>query len=650
MHTTSTVTCVYAHRARRNLFALELTLLTATAVDLIFTNQFDPLHDKGHGPGSGCAGDFTVDFTFLNATNNSMHFLLFDGQTNIKGDYGEVFLLSVATSIVPSILHLTPQSPRAIFFTVLATSIEFPGNAASIADVESRAMQIFADASSQFSAALFAEHVESWAELYDSGIDITPDDTATPINRGVDIALHANSSLYYLYSSIRDDWSPGVSPGGASTQNYQGAVFMDMDWWMEPSLTLMAPTLARSLLEYRFLSINASQHIAQVFGYKGAMFAWTAAMVGRAFGCCDGRGGYEDCLEQHVTGDVAFSAWQYYHATHNITWLVNRGWPLLASVARFAISRVTPSPRLGVVANYSITGILPVDEWCVGSGCGCETPGVSNDAQMNGVTKASLVAAARVAALLNMTSDETQLWEQVGDNIVMLFNSTAEYHLQFTSPTCPGGSGGSHYQPSHTVCPEDVLLLTYPLGNILNVSDGVVRADAERFIPVTCKENAGMTTPIHTIVWLQLGEVELAEAEFNRSMHAACYGPYLVRNEVDKHVDIIGGHFDNTHFLTGDGGYLQALVFGYGGIRIVPEGLLVHRPILPDGVRAWHLRRLRWQEITLDLSLTKNLLTIEATQRFCWQDGKGTKTCYQSFCQVVVDMCFFPGLLSSIEN
>ena len=41
-----------------------------------------------------------------------------------------------------------------------------------------------------------------------------------------------------------------------------------------------------------------------------------------------------------------------------------------------------------------------------------------------------------------------------------------------------------------------------------------------------------MTTPIHTIVWTSLGETTLAQAEFNRSMHAACYGPFNVRNEV----------------------------------------------------------------------------------------------------------------------
>ena len=60
------------------------------------------------------------------------------------------------------------------------------------------------------------------------------------------------------------------------------------------------------------------------------------------------------------------------------------------------------------------------------------------------------------------------------------------------------------------------MLLTYPFGDALNTSLSVSAADAELFIPITCRENAGMTTPIHTIVWLTLGNTTAANAEFNR--------------------------------------------------------------------------------------------------------------------------------------
>ena len=91
-----------------------------------------------------------------------------------------------------------------------------------------------------------------------------------------------------------------------------------------------------------------------------------------------------------------------------------------------------------------------------------------------------------------------------------------------------------------------------------NVTLDIIRNDAEKFIPITCQENAGMTGPIHAIVWLMLNEPWKAEGEFNRSLQACTYGEFHVRNEVgtiraqstnacsilqvDIHADIIGGH------------------------------------------------------------------------------------------------------------
>ncbi len=76
----------------------------------------------------------------------------------------------------------------------------------------------------------------------------------------------------------------------------------------------------------------------------------------------------------------------------------------------------------------------------------------------------------------------------------------------------------------------DVLYLTYPMN--FNVTPEITRNDAKTFIPITCQENAGMTGPIHAIVWLMSNESWKAEGEFNRSLQACTYGEFHVRNEV----------------------------------------------------------------------------------------------------------------------
>ena len=593
---------VWAHRARKHVVVADFTLLQGEAVTVPLTSLFDPRNVKG--PGDGCSSGFTDDFEWTQSAPGAVP-QVWGGVTTLASDSGQRPNVSIALDAPPANVSLSPAQPTARLLAAFAASIDFPGGAGSAADVAALAAAEYAAASATSPASLWAEHEAAWAALHISGVDVAPaSDDPGDVARALDIATHANASRYFLLSSARSDAFAGISPGGIASCSYNGAVFMDQDWWMQPPLVLLAPDIAAALLQYRFLSIPVMKNLARVFGFDafgGAMAAWTAAYLGNAFGCCDGKGEYEDCLEHHVTGDISFSASQFFAASANASWLAAVGYPLLASTADYHLARVSPVPPRSAAevpadAEYHVRGTLPVDEWCVGSGCGCETPGVDDDAQMNGVTKASLLGAAAAARVLGIDEPRAALWQAVGDAVVLLFNSSGGgHHDQFTSPTCPDAWGGSHYAPSHTVCPEDVNLLTYPLGELLNISDATARADMELFAPLTCRENAGMTTPMHAIVWLQLGEEQLAMAELNRSMHAACYGDFLVRNEVDKHADVTGAHYDNSHFLTGDGGFLQALMNGYGGVRVTAAGLKLRRPYLPDSVGELRLRGLAWR-------------------------------------------------------
>ena len=702
---------IYAHRSRRNLLVAEYRVVNAGGGDsggsddkrvggrrspspspsgsgtisLQLSSLFNPPHDEAAGPGNGCAGSFHVDMSFNNGTavpsaavpppgaapplvKAPLGVTLYNGRTLSPGDAGQFFNVSIVADNANGTVRLATDGTVVRFLSTVVSSLDQPGNTGTADGLAALAQRLHAAASAVPTDTLYNEHIMAWSQLLDAGIDVVPNAT-TPeaVRRALDVATHINTSMYYLLSSVRADHHAGISPGGIASASYQGAVFMDMDLWMAPYLYLTQPELARSALEYRFLSLNASRVLATRAGYKGAMFAWTAAYQGHAFACCSMHGSLENCLEQHVTGDVAINAWQYYAATGDKQWLRDRGMPLLEAIAQFHVSRVTarrpaikasntsttattgtasfaPHAVADAATIYDINGVLPVDEWCVGSGCGCESPGVNNDAQMNAAAKLSLRFAAEAATelwadgvasaaaspdttlvsteigragrgrqsdpSLHQISNNISKWLAVSKGIPLLFNTSAGRHEQFTSPQCPGGQGGTHYTPHHTVCPEDVLLLSYPLGEYLNVSAAVMRADADYFLPITCKENAGMTTPIHTAVLLQLGREVEAQAAFNRSLYAACYGPFNVRNEVDKHADIIGSHHDNSHFLTGDGGYLQAVMNGYGGLRILPQSLKLYMPRLPEFVAQLRFRRLRWRSTVLDMSVSTGKVRI----------------------------------------
>ncbi|UJR22365.1 hypothetical protein I4U23_025427 [Adineta vaga] len=574
---------VFISRNLKGVMILEFSLISSTAetVTFTFSSTFDPL-DQTHNPETACTGgggvEIDIKFTFnSNLSTSSMH--VYEGVLLSKDDYNRDVYVTVCTQ-QPNETLIISSSSSLRFISTLASSIDFGVDSIEQKTVTLEAINRFDEALTKRND-IFNEHVQAWENLWKSGIDIEPIETEpfispkifldtnkdeendtiiTIFSRALDIAQHVNVSLYYLLSSTREDWPYGISPGGLASQSYSGVIFMDMDWYMMPALLPFYPSIAANIIRYRYNSLEESRKIAQTFGYKGSMFAWTASYFGRPQGCCDGKGGWELCIEQHVTGDVSVAVQMYYYATRDRIWLENIGWPLLRDVADFWSSRTNKTNK----EIYSINGIMPVDEWCDNTESKCGDIGVNNAIQTNAVAVVSLLYATEVGNMLGFDVDPE--WAITAQKLKINFNSTTQTHIQWDNAKFPPSS------PHSYVCPEDVLFLTYPLN--FNVTPEIIRNDAETYIPVTCQENAGMTGPIHAIVWLMLNEPLKAEGEFNRSLQACTYAEFHVRNEVDIHPDIIGGHGFNTHFLTGDGGFVQSVMMGYAGLRFDSKGLL----------------------------------------------------------------------------
>lgn len=356
---------VWAHRVRKRVVVADFSLVAGPGGAFAVASGWDS------DVGSGCAGGFSDDIAWAAPVGAAPQ--MWAGNTTRASDASFHPAVAIALDIVPGALTLSPAAPAARFVSAFAASLDFAGGEGAAADVAALAAAEYAAASAQAPAALWAEHAAAWAALNAAGVDVFPASSDPgDVARAADVAAHANASQYFLFSSLRDDAVAGISPGGLSTENYQGAVFMDADWWMEPPLYFLAPPLAAAILQYRFLSIPVMKELAVRFGfggYGGAMAAWTAAYLGNPFGCCDARGGYEDCLEHHVTGDISFSAWQYFSATGDDEWLRSVGWPLLSTTADYHLSRVTPPPpptaELVGDTPFHVLNVLPIDEWCV---------------------------------------------------------------------------------------------------------------------------------------------------------------------------------------------------------------------------------------------------------------------------------------------
>ena len=78
------------------------------------------------------------------------------------------------------------------------------------------------------------------------------------------------------------------------------------------------------------------------------------------------------------------------------------------------------------------------------------------------------------------------------------------------------------------------------------------------------------------------------------------------------HETVSGGH---VNFITGAGGFLQNVIYGYFGLLADAEGLLLDTPMLPPlGVTALRLRNVHYSGTSFSVSFDNSSMTISMTQ------------------------------------
>lgn len=393
---------------------------------------------------------------------------------------------------------------------------------------------------------LVKRHLEEWAKLWESDIELDGDLEAQRAIR---------FSIYHLYSFCRAGQAYSLSPMGLSGLGYNGHVFWDTEIWMYPPLLLLQPSMAQSLLEYRFERLPAARYNAKAHGYQGAMFPWESD-----------DNGEESCpvwaltgpFQHHITGDVGWAFWKYYQVTEDKQWLRERGYPMLKEVADFWVSRV----EKGSDGKYHIINVVCADEWA---------ENVDDNAYTNGMAKEVLTYAVEAAEELKIKPDPR--WQEVADGLVILkfADGTTREHATYNGEVIKQG---------------DVNLLAFPLKQVTKPED--IKKDLDYYhkvladnVPGRQGQSPAMAQAIFSILNARLGNTEKAYEEFVKSYKPNEAPPFGVLAET------AGG--TNPYFATGAGGFLQTLLFGFGGLDITDEGIEQLKTKLPT----------KWKSLTL---------------------------------------------------
>lgn len=383
-------------------------------------------------------------------------------------------------------------------------------------------------------------HKAAWDELWKSRIIIEGDEQSQQ---------DVNSMLYHLYSFTREGTALSPSPMGLSGLGYNGHVFWDTELWMYPALLVLKPELAKSMIEYRYQRLEAAKRNAFGKGYKGAMFPWESAETGVEETPVWALSGP---FEHHITACVAIAAWNYYCVTQDKTWLREKGYPILSATADFWASRVE---RNGP-GKYDIKNVVAADEWA---------ENVDNNAFTNAAAKANLNFAAEAAKILGIVPDAD--WMNVANNIPILKfpDGVTREHATYN------GEG---------IKQADVNLLSYPLKEVKDPA--AIRKDLEYYEKRVPNEGTpAMTQAVFALLYTRIGDADKAYYWFKDAYVPNLNPPFRVIAETK------GG--TNPYFATGAGGILQAMLMGFGGLEITPQGITQIKTVLPKN----------WKSVTI---------------------------------------------------
>ncbi|NLY18932.1 MAG: glycoside hydrolase family 65 protein [Clostridiaceae bacterium] len=224
-------------------------------------------------------------------------------------------------------------------------------------------------------AELITASAAGYSKLFQKSADIWADDW-----KHFDINIKGENdfdqlavrfAIYHLtIMTPAHDNRMNIAAKGLTGEGYKGHTFWDTEIFMLPFWIYSKPEVARSLLEYRYLSLPGAHRKAKGNGYKGAMFPWESAWledgeVTPEWGSADVVTGkpikiWTGFIEQHISADIAYAVWHYYSITGDQDFMDKYGYRLIVEIAVFWASRLEYNE---CDQKYHINDVIGPDEY-----------------------------------------------------------------------------------------------------------------------------------------------------------------------------------------------------------------------------------------------------------------------------------------------
>ena len=235
-------------------------------------------------------------------------------------------------------------------FTI-STTRDIENDGITPEDLRLREWQKLEEAKTRGFYQCFKDSADAWAKLWEL-CDVRIDSEDSFDQLALRFAVYHLTAMAPVHDSRMN-----IGGKGLSGTRYSGHTFWDTEIYMLPFFVHTAPQSARSLLEYRYHCLDAARQKARAYGYRGAMYPWSAAWVDDVE-CYPDRKYAQH--EQHITADVSYGVHYYYETTGDLDFMLRYGCEIIFETAAFWRSRLEWCTKK---LRYVITNIIGPDEY-----------------------------------------------------------------------------------------------------------------------------------------------------------------------------------------------------------------------------------------------------------------------------------------------
>lgn len=409
-------------------------------------------------------------------------------------------------------------------------------------------------------------------------------------------------NLFHIMQGAGRDGKTGMGAKGLTGEGYEGHYFWDTEMYVLPVLVFTDPTLAKSLLHFRFETLDQARERARILGHqKGALYPW------RTINGTEASTYYPlGTAQYHINADIAYAFWLYYSVTKDYEFLKEEAVEVLCETARVWADVGSFAECKG--NRYCICCVTGPDEY---------NALVDNNFYTNLMARENLRAALKALEIIKeekeaydkfihkigLTDDECILWQKIIEKMYLPYDEQLGIYpqddgflmrKQWDDSKIPEEKRHLLYENYHPLFvfrqkmskQADAILGFYLHSNFFTKEE--IKKNYDFYQTVTL-HHSSLSTCIFGIVACQIGYYEEAFRYFTES----------ARMDLD---DYHNNFYAGIHAANMAGTW-QAMVNGFAGMR-VNNGKLEFHPFLPESWNGYRFL-LTYQKSRLEVNVLK---------------------------------------------